>query len=159
MNLTEGQAMWVAGIIEGEGSIGWREGRVARIAVGMSDHDVIYRLHEWTGLGHVHPHPIQEAHHKPMLVWVVSAQEEFLTLAAAIEPHLLARRSARLREVRENLLEHQREIEAARLSRFIAGEGLCLHGHDRAVLGVYKDGKCAECNRERMRASTVPSES
>ena len=102
------EAAWVAGIIEGEGCIVWYRDQ-ARIQVKMTDHDVIERLQAWTGLGTVREEK-RPANRKRIWKWVVGPQEDFLALAEQIEPYLLARRAARLREVRASLLLHREGV-------------------------------------------------
>lgn len=152
--MTPAEAAWIAGIIEGEGYIGWKVRGpygMGRIAVSMTDHDVIDRLHAWTGMGAVHTPKKDQPHHKQQWRWEVSAQSEFLALAELIEPWLLSRRAAKLREVRALLLDHQATVSSAvgeRAKRSTRpGAGRCKRDHDKAVTGVRANGACVECHK------------
>lgn len=106
------RAAWLAGIIEGEGSIIWQshhDGRcsAASIRVGMTDLDVIERLREWSGVGTIFTEKNRPDGRKPLWRWTVAKQKDVLDLFDAIEPYLLSRRGSRLREVRTLLVEYR----------------------------------------------------
>lgn len=93
---------WVAGIVEGEGSL-HRNRKVRNgttyvypaVRVAMTDEDVVRRLQTITGLGRItgpHLPPSRDAHHKPHFQWSVGRTDEALTLIAMIWPHLGERR-------------------------------------------------------------------
>lgn len=98
--ITDAQVAWVAGILEGEGcwttskSVGWF------VAVRMTDHDIILRLQEYTGIGRVNfdKSPGKLAR-KPAWSWGVypRAHKEWLTLK--VWPWLGERRQARIKEL------------------------------------------------------------
>lgn len=141
-NLGPCEAAWAAGIIDGEGCIFWAKGRSSdgpRITVKMTDFDVIERLHLWSGMGTVVAHKSYEGR-KQAWIWVVCRHDDFLALAEAIEPWLLSRRAAKLREVRALLLQRRADIAARR--------ALCHNGHERAVTGTNERGYCLECGRQ-----------
>lgn len=148
------QAAWVAGIIEGEGYIGWKlrgPYGTARFCVNMTDQDVIQRLHEWTGYGTVIMPKKTIEHHKQQWRWEVARQDEWLALAEAIEPWLMSRRGAKLREVRALLLDHQSRVSSTageRVARSTRpGTGICKRNHDKSVTGVRANGACVECHK------------
>lgn len=99
------KAAWVAGIIEGEGCIGW-ESTHPRIRVKMSDEDTILRLLEWTGVGRIMVEARPEGR-KDLWAWTVNSADDFLSLADEIEPFLMARRTAKLQEVRQRTLDRR----------------------------------------------------
>jgi hypothetical protein len=154
-NMTEAQVAWVAGIIEGEGTIVWADGRAkyAAVKVHMTDQDTVQRLHAWTGLGTVTDHRPRTDRHKASWLWSVQRQDEFLALAAAVEPWLMSRRTARLQEVRASLLAHREGVASRKASRYPAGEGVCKNGHDLSVAGVMPKygNRCVQCHRDSAR--------
>jgi len=103
------QLGWVAGIIEGEGSISTtavqKIGNVyiyPLIKVTMTDEDMVRRLHEWTGLGRVSGpfSPPSRGDNKPHWDWNVNRIAHVEALLTAIWPFLGERRreqAARLR--------------------------------------------------------------
>ena len=95
--MTDAQVAWMAGVIEGEGTFGYRDRR-PRISVEMTDRDVLDRLHNWTGIGHIYSRK-REENWKEIHAWVVTRRGDVAALASVIEPWLMARRGARLREV------------------------------------------------------------
>lgn len=94
--MSAAEIAWVAGIIEGEGSFAQSR---PRIAVSMTDRDIIERLHRVTGIGHViYDRPGQMSHHKPHSIWYVQRGEHALHLVSLIRPWLgIRRKSAALR--------------------------------------------------------------
>jgi hypothetical protein len=157
--MTDWQTAWVAGIIEGEGTIGWYGGarKAARLAVGMTDLDVIERLHEWTAIGSVYAATDRGLGYKPLWYWNVSAQEDFLDLTDRLAPYLLSRRSQRLLETRNEILQ-------ARLTAYMKSR-VCPQGHDKDLTGVDDRGRCAACSlanqaaqKERKRKGATRAE-
>lgn len=150
--MTPVEAAWVAGLFEGEGCIGWSAHGQASLTVTSTDYDVIERLALLVGLGTVKAKTPRTPERKPYWIWKVGSHEDFLSVAEQIEPFLLSRRSARLREVRALLAQHQERVAAKRAAKFRPGTGVCRRGgHDRAVVGVTTQGHCAECDRVRNR--------
>jgi hypothetical protein len=106
--MTDFEAGWVVGIIEGEGSFSGsagREGgkRYARVEVVSTDIDVVQRLLSWTGIGYIngpyrHTTFQKEAKSvKPQWRWRVGRQEDIRPLFERIAPHLSKRRLEQLR--------------------------------------------------------------
>ncbi|MEV3895305.1 LAGLIDADG family homing endonuclease [Streptomyces anulatus] len=150
--MTPVEAAWVAGLFEGEGCITWTSKGQAGLAVTSTDYDVIERLALLVGLGSVVAKSPRTEERKPYWIWKVGSQEDFLSVAEQIEPFLLSRRSARLREVRALLAQHQERVAARRAEKFRPGTGICRKGgHDRSAVGVTTQGHCAECDRIRNR--------
>ena len=102
---------WVAGIIEGEGTIRIHKTRHSPtanrtyayplVAVQMTDEDVLNRVHEWTGLGKVNgPYSIpSRPTAKPFWSWRVYKKDEAIALIAALWPWLCERRRNQARSV------------------------------------------------------------
>lgn len=92
---------WVAGIIEGEGSISVRSNGLIEVHVNMTDLDVIQRLAAITGVGRVTgpaKPPRYKAHWKPIAYWQVARQDDTAALLMTIFPFLGARRRAKAAE-------------------------------------------------------------
>jgi hypothetical protein len=94
---------WVAGIVEGEGSIGLMGG--GRVVVAMTDEDIIRRLESSLGIGFVYPRPRKESkpHWKSVWQWAVSRIEELEALLTHISSWLGHRRLARADRVLQHL--------------------------------------------------------
>ena len=144
------QTAWLAGIIEGEGYIAFKKQRYPGVVVQMTDEDVILRLAEFSGAGHVSG-PLQEKlpHHKPTWRWEVTDSTDAVALLRRIRPWLGTRRGARVDDV---------------LARFEAnplpGRGrrsdwdkVCRNGHIRSEETTYRrpNGRweCDICRQER----------
>lgn len=88
--MTDSEIAWVAGIVEGEGYIAKDR---CRLAVVMTDRDVIERLHQTTGLGKaIYDRPGRKIHHKPDSIWYVYRREHVTHILTLIIPWLGARR-------------------------------------------------------------------
>lgn len=99
---------WVAGIIEGEGTFFLKSGRYPRIAVQMTDSDVLERLLNTTGVGTlVHQKWKKEEHHKETWVWSVQHSEKSAELIRTILPLLCSRRAAKASEVLRGYEDYQ----------------------------------------------------
>lgn len=115
--MTPQQLGWVAGIVEGEGSITVHDGRryngntyvYPLICVAMADEDVIRRLREWTGVGRVSgPHlpPCRaNAGHKPQWQWNVNKIAAVNALTDALLPLLGERRQEQVHLMRQRMSE------------------------------------------------------
>jgi hypothetical protein len=106
--MTEAELAWVAGLLEGEGCFFPIEYRTrdygpyiyARVAVLMTDLDVLQRLQQHTGIGHINgPTPRKDPRHKPIWHWVASRNKESITLMRAVCPLMGERRRARIDKV------------------------------------------------------------
>lgn len=91
---------WVAGIVEGEGSILITKGGGGiRVQVKMCDEDVVRRLHTITGIGYVNgPYPGAHLGDKPYWAWLVSRRQDASGLLMTLYPFFGERRQARARE-------------------------------------------------------------
>lgn len=103
-NMTEAEAAWVAGIIEGEGCIDGNasSARYARVRVEMADFDVIDRLHALVG-GRVSTPARRAAHHKPTRLLTVTKKDEVWPLLDAIEPWMSSRRAWKIGSLRASV--------------------------------------------------------
>jgi hypothetical protein len=141
---------WAAGLFEGEGYVGLqscvtngrRYGPYPRLAVKMSDLDVIRRL------GEVFPQGIvgSDGHRpgrKPMWAWSVYKPEHVIGIAFTLYPLLGERRQARIREVVAAWKHGTRQVDespdetAARVNRGRAGS----RSSHRGVYLDARDGK------------------
>ena len=107
---------WAAGIIEGEGSIGAaiRAKRISqkkyiaiRVRVAMSDRDVVARLGDALGVGHVLP--FKNSHglgKKDLFLWEVSSRADVTLVCDAIYPWMGERRRSQIASLRELLASH-----------------------------------------------------
>jgi hypothetical protein len=89
---------WVAGLLEGEGCFGTQKSGYVTIQVQTADREVIEKLVEFTGLGHVSgPFKTRAAHHAPMYGWHPSGANA-VALIELVYPLLSSRRQARIDE-------------------------------------------------------------
>lgn len=91
--LGEGDMAWLAGLIDGEGTIGinkFNRGRslVLRVAIGMADETIIQRAHDVAGVGRLRVEPRRGM---DIYRWVVEGRKA-LDLLTKIEPHLLRKK-------------------------------------------------------------------
>lgn len=90
---------WVAGVIDGEGWIGpapTARRRKPVVGVESTDRDVIDRLHELTGVGHVITVKRQRPqHHKPSWRWSVTSRSGTMRVLDSVLPQLGERRGRR----------------------------------------------------------------
>lgn len=89
---------WVAGVIEGDGSIRYHD-----VTVSSVDADVMARLGDLTGLGSVRSIGSRRPGWQPMYVWRVQRRTEKVELLNSIYPWMLARRSSRIEGVLADL--------------------------------------------------------
>lgn len=95
--MTSTERAWVAGLIEGEGSFTFN-GRGPRIAVRMTDEDVVRRLPALTGVGRIYAEK-RDPPRKPTWVWVVAARLDAFRLMKELWPLMGQRRRQRMVEV------------------------------------------------------------
>lgn len=95
--LSDVQVAWLAGLFEGEGCVSRKGKTRIGLHVQMTDHDIIQRLREITGVGHVFgPLKTQKAHYKPTWVWAVQVDSRARQIAALLYPQLGIRRRAKI---------------------------------------------------------------
>lgn len=143
---------WLAGIIEGEGWIGNRNGRPT-IQVIMTDEDVVRRVHEWSGgLGTVVGPSTPKDQRKPYWSWRITARDDAAAFIATISPYLGARRRARAQAV----LAAYQEAGPTRGTSTTCGKGHDItpeSGNLRVVTDSsgYSRRRCRKCDAQRMR--------
>lgn len=108
--MTDLEVGWLAGIIEGEGTIAIpKSDAYPSVRVEMCDKDIIDRLQTITDMGSVRPRKTKQApHHKDKWLWCVCARREVLQLLLAITPLMGDRRLARIQDAVEALAREPR---------------------------------------------------
>lgn len=115
LECSETDVAWIAGIVEGEGSLGVypdkRDGSKRFVlTVTMTDKDIIDRLSRLTGMGSLHSRT-RKLGKKRQYTWTVGAMDDVYSLVVAILPWLGQRRT----EQATNLIR-EREAYTARPS-------------------------------------------
>lgn len=88
--------LWLAGLLEGEGSFDAHRGRYPRIRLAMTDRDVVGRAASLMDTGirlALHPAPAKPTFHAEI------SGERAAEIMRAILPHMGARRSGKIAEV------------------------------------------------------------
>jgi hypothetical protein len=94
--MTPSGLMWMAGILEGEGTFTLARVHGA-IRVSMTDRDIIERLYTLSGVGIVHERRARSAHYRPPWDWDVIRVDNVAQLTTIVAPFLLERRRERIR--------------------------------------------------------------
>jgi hypothetical protein len=134
---------WFAGLFEGEGTIGFTGANTVRLAIKMTDRDVLERAQRVAG-GKVRRSPRKNipAHWKPIWDWYIDRSDLVGPVLEKIEPYLLARRRGRLEEAQQRLSNVRRD-------------GYCKHGHKldegHLYIGPKGERRCKICSNERAR--------
>lgn len=139
---------WAAGIIEGEGSIGFHRdpsrigGRGTSVSVKMTDEDVVRRLFVVLGVGNVNgPYQSSYPGAKPIWQWAVYAKDDVTNVLDRLLPFLGARRKAKAVEILEFVkTQTKKPIE------------FCKHGHAYTPENTYRwvgrgRRSCKACQR------------
>ncbi|WBB67738.1 LAGLIDADG family homing endonuclease [Micromonospora sp. WMMD812] len=109
---------WLAGLLEGEGTFcthytktrGRQEPQTrVRIAVQMTDEDVVRKVQSIVGLGNVLKRKAQKDHHKDSFTWSVQAMDVVVALGTLLMPHMGERRRQQI----ETLLEAVRLVDGS----------------------------------------------
>lgn len=104
--MTSEQAAWLAGIIEGEGSMySVNQGAGWLIQVKMTDVDVVETCRRITGVGTVIYYPPRSGAPKAGAIWRVARRADREWIMAQVEPWLHQRRRARFRQLQEQMAE------------------------------------------------------
>lgn len=150
---------WLAGLVEGEGSIvrywgggtgpanrGLRGGRISwNLSIQMTDLDVVERAHEIAGCGTVGG-PYQnkgdgKKKYKETWIWHVTRRAEVYAILVAIWPWFCKRRQEKATEALLDLPPIGRQPLK-----------VCKRGHDRTTPGaLQRSGNCRLCARGRIR--------
>ena len=108
-DITEIEAAWLAGILEGEGCFDWnRQGegkRWPRIRISMCDEDVIHRVKEISG-GSASIRKENRAlkeNWRPSFVFQIAHREQVGNILVAIRPWMSERRGKQIDEMLEAL--------------------------------------------------------
>lgn len=102
--MTDVEIAWVAGIIEGEGCLLLERGIYPRVAVTMTDEDVILKLFKVTGTGTcVSKQPLKSG--KIAYHWQVRRYEDVARFLMQIIPHLGNRRKVKAFELLDAIFD------------------------------------------------------
>lgn len=96
------ELVWLAGILEGEGSFFCLQGKPGNLSVsaGMTDHDVIQRVHRAATVGYViGPYRPKNPAHKPFWTWRVGRTCDAAALMMTVYPLMGERRQEKIREL------------------------------------------------------------
>jgi hypothetical protein len=99
MTLCE-KIVWIAGLIEGEGTFYLNKGRYPVVAVIMTDEDIIKRCKEFTGIGSVRGPYLPYNSKKPLWSWKVSGRKA-AALMMTILPLMGEKRQTKIKECLE----------------------------------------------------------
>lgn len=133
---------WLAGIIEGEGTIRVRSKNAGiEIAVKMTDEDVVRKIHAVTGCGSVSGPVFPPGNRKPNWTWRCSTIRDASRLMLAVYPLMGLRRAGRIGEAAERMALRRRNPRSA---------APC--GTRRGYKRHLADGEqtCADCRRAEM---------
>lgn len=114
-------AEWAAGLLEGEGCFYLKNGYQPRVAVHMTDLDVLEKLRDVFGVGNIVSTQVQQKHHKPAWVWSVTRMEDAVRVMTTVRPYLFSRRRDRVDEclLTYDLKVTQRKLETEHRDRRI----------------------------------------
>lgn len=96
MNGSRDDVLWLAGLLEGEGSFDLHRGRYPRVRVAMTDRDVVGRAATLMGCGvrlSIRPAPYRAMWHAEV------SGARAVEVMRSILPHMGARRSGRIAQV------------------------------------------------------------
>lgn len=101
--MTEPELLWVAGLLEGEGSFlisGKRYHRgQPKVSMGSVDRDVIDRIHALTGeVGGVYEKTKRTKGGKRFFLWSINRQDDAVALMKQLRPHMSSRRQGQIDE-------------------------------------------------------------
>lgn len=116
---------WVAGLLEGEGYFSRSANRVKwnryEVGCGMTDEDVIRKLHRHLGVGRVVEQRRQRPSWKPVWRWLTNKNAEVYAICAAIHPFMGKRRRTRIEDIMRGI---NRERSLDELHEWRVREGL-----------------------------------
>jgi|TARA_R100001530_G_C4217535_1_gene129061 hypothetical protein len=95
---------YLAGVFDGEGTFGiWSKGknktRQLRVAVDMSDGDIVLRFLTFFKTGAIYARQPKNPKHKLMYSWRVTKKEKALDILRTMLPYLSKRRQLKFHEV------------------------------------------------------------
>lgn len=113
------ETAWVAGLLEGEGSFtiakqGYlasgkpKKNRQLNVTCGMTDRDVIDKLHRIVGMGGVFidQRSLRNPKFKTLYTWRLSRRAHVEEFLLAIRPHMGARRTVKINELLDYIASH-----------------------------------------------------
>lgn len=135
------QTAWLAGLYEGEGSLGFTGKHSVMLVVTMADRDVVERCRDLTGVGRVNGPYVHSERRRPMWTWSVGRQDHVAPILRAILPWVGERRAQRIRD------------GLARMEG-LRRRGFCKRGHPMHGENLYRapgngQGYCRACMRMR----------
>lgn len=128
---------WFSGLFEGEGSFVISNGIAKRIAISMTDKDILDRVEAIFG-GTVYPLATREEHWKPAWLWQVGGAAS-VPLVEAMLPLLGERRKKRATEYLLEILSRQ-EKRAAVVARRTARDKEAVRLRDEEKLSLREIG-------------------
>lgn len=132
---------WFTGLFEGEGCFVFNKDKPKRMAISLTDYDVLERIQLNFG-GTVSPLKKRKEHWKDAWIWSIGG-EDALKLAKDIHPFLLSRRSKRCEEFINNFvtreeskdIKKQKAIQNKKLAIELKNAGM-THKQISETLGV-----------------------
>ena len=95
--------IWVAGLLEGEGSFFLSKQGYPAICCTMTDEDIIQRLHYCTGVGHVNgPYHFGN---KPVWAWRCSKKADCAMIISKVYRYMGERRRKQIDQIKFAMLE------------------------------------------------------
>lgn len=104
------ETIWLAGLLEGEGSFLFRKGGSPKISCAMTDLDIIEYIQNLVG-GKVYAVSRQKEHHKDAWVWILHGKDA-IDLMKILLPYMFSRRYNRINEVIDSYTKHHDTIQA-----------------------------------------------
>lgn len=101
--LDEASIAWLAGLFEGEGCMSIAKNGGTRLAIGMTDRDVIDQVNAMFPSTTIQIVPSQKANWKTKFTWRISNPETVREILELLLPWFGERRAARAREVLHHL--------------------------------------------------------
>jgi hypothetical protein len=92
---------WAAGLYEGEGYCSLVKTKRWKLALKMTDEDVVRAIHKVTGVGNVsgpHHGPSTPSHYKPIYEWAVYKKDDIFKVICDFYPYMCERRRAKFDE-------------------------------------------------------------
>lgn len=128
--MNEKEIAWVAGLFEGEGCVTINYHRknglpYVRVSLGMTDADVIEKLHQIVGAGTIDYNKVRPNRTKRMICWRLGKRYETLNFLSAIAPEMGIRRRAKIEEAITIIVEQMKPIHC------LGCEALCLNSPNR----------------------------
>lgn len=136
---------WAAGLFEGEGSIITARNQFT-VRMGMTDKDVVDRMHQTIGLGTIRGPYINTSGHnkKPMYFWCVNSSPQSYAVLVAMWPWLGERRRQRAAEAIR--MFHTTKVHSKNKTE-------CDAGHPLSGDNLYEHGgrrHCRACRRDAV---------